>query len=87
MATDPLTTQISDRICTHMNSDHCEALLAYANHYGGCDQPKQAKMLAITANSMELEVDGKLVEIPFDHTLTDSEDAHRSLVAMLKAIP
>ena len=36
---------------------------------------------------MELEVDGTSVSIAFDHTLTDSEDAHRTLVAMLRAMP
>jgi hypothetical protein len=32
-------------------------------------------------------VDGASVEVPFDHTLSDSEDAHRTLVAMLRAMP
>jgi hypothetical protein len=36
---------------------------------------------------MRLEVDGTPVEVPFDHSLTDSEDAHRTLVAMLRALP
>ena len=27
------------------------------------------------------------MSIAFDHTLTDSEDAHRTLVAMLRAMP
>jgi putative heme iron utilization protein len=44
-------------------------------------------MIAIDPDVMELEVDGKLIKISFDHTLTDSEDAHRTLVAMLKSIP
>ena len=30
---------------------------------------------------------GDALEIKFDHTLTDSEDAHHTLVAMLKAMP
>jgi hypothetical protein len=25
--------------------------------------------------------------VPFDHSLSDSEDAHRTLVAMLRALP
>jgi len=36
---------------------------------------------------MQLEVDGAALEVPFDHTLSDSEDAHRTLVAMLRAMP
>jgi hypothetical protein len=35
---------------------------------------------------MELEVDGARMEVAFDHTLSDSEDAHRTLVAMLRAL-
>jgi hypothetical protein len=44
-------------------------------------------MLAVAPEAMRLEVDGAVVEIPFDHTLTDSEDAHRTLVAMLRSMP
>jgi hypothetical protein len=36
---------------------------------------------------MDLEVDGANLSVPFDHVLNDSEDAHRTLVAMLKALP
>jgi hypothetical protein len=36
---------------------------------------------------MQLEVDGQRVDVAFDHTLSDSDDAHRTLVAMLRAMP
>ena len=87
MPADPLTPAVSARICTHMNDDHAEAVLDYARHYGGIKSPESARMLAVTSNSMELDVDGSKLQIPFDHTLTDSEDAHRTLVAMLRAMP
>ena len=87
MAADALTPAVSDRICKHMNDDHAEAVLAYARHYGGVTSPGAARMLAVTTTAMELEVDGSTLEIPFDHTLSDSEDAHRTLVAMLRAMP
>jgi hypothetical protein len=32
-------------------------------------------------------VDGQMLEVRFDHTLSDSDDAHRTLVAMLRAMP
>jgi putative heme iron utilization protein len=70
-----------------MNDDHAEAVLDYARHYGGIDAPGSARMVAVMPNSMELEVDGSSLRIPFDHTLTDSEDAHKTLVAMLRAMP
>ncbi|MFM9109910.1 MAG: DUF2470 domain-containing protein [Prochlorococcaceae cyanobacterium] len=87
MAADPLTPAVSDRICRHMNDDHGSAVLAYARHYGGLSTAGRARMLAVLPEAMRLDVDGTVVEIPFDHTLSDSEDAHRTLVAMLRALP
>ncbi len=87
MAADPLTPAVSDRICRHMNDDHADAVVAYARHYGGISSAEVVRMLAVAPEAMRLEVDGAVVEIPFDHTLTDSEDAHRTLVAMLRALP
>ena len=87
MAADPLTPAVSERICRHMNDDHAEAVLAYARHYGGLGSAEIARLVAVRAEAMELEVDGAKVTVPFDHCLSDSEDAHRTLVAMLRALP
>jgi putative heme iron utilization protein len=87
MAADPLTPAVSDRICKHMNEDHAEAVLAYARHYGGMEGAQAARMVAVASNAMSLEVDGAPVQVAFDHTLSDSDDAHRTLVAMLRAMP
>ena len=87
MAADPLTPEVSARICAHMNDDHADAVVAYARHYGGVSAPVQARMLEVQSDAMLLEVDGATLSIPFDHPLSDSEDAHRTLVAMLRAMP
>ena len=87
MAADPLTPAVSDRICRHMNKDHAEAVLAFSCHYGGLKNPVSAKMLRVETEQMVLAVDGTELVIGFDHPLSDSEDAHRTLVAMLKAMP
>lgn len=87
MAADPLTASVSDRICRHMNTDHGEAVEAFARHYGGISQAEGARMKRVTPEAMELEVGDTTVAVAFDHTLTDSEDAHRTLVAMLRALP
>ena len=87
MAADPLTADVSSRICRHMNDDHASAVLAYARHYGGLENPGSARMITVSPQAMELEVDGQSISIPFDHVLTDSEDAHRTLVGMLRAMP
>ena len=86
MSADPLTPEVSARICTHMNDDHAEAVLAYARHYGGIDSPSEASMLEVQSGGMLLNVDGRDLHIPFDHVLSDSEDAHRTLVAMLLSL-
>jgi len=62
-------------------------VLAYARHYGGIEAASAARMVAVTAEAMELEVDGQPVAVAFDHPLSDSEDAHRTLVAMLRSLP
>ena len=87
MPADPLTAAVSERICAHMNRDHAEAVLAYARHFGGRPEAREAQMLAVRPEGMELSADGETLQVPFDHTLSDSEDAHRTLVAMLRALP
>ncbi|OOV34196.1 heme iron utilization protein, partial [Candidatus Synechococcus spongiarum LMB bulk15M] len=73
MAADPLTPAVSDRICRHMNDDHREAVAAYAHHYGGCPQVSAARLVAVTSEWMDLDVDGQPLRIAFDHSLQDSE--------------
>lgn len=87
MAADPLSTAVSERICLHMNNDHSTAVLAYAHHYAGRPEARHARMVQVRPEAMELEIDGQAVTVAFDHLLTDSEDAHRTLVAMLRALP
>ena len=87
MPASPLTPRISERICKHMNRDHLPAVIAYARHYGGISGATKAQMISINSVEMELEVDGKSIKIAFDHVLEDSEDAHKTLVSMIKKLP
>ncbi len=87
MPIDPITEEVSARICRHMNCDHKKTLIAFAKHYAGIRSATEVVMLNIKPTAMELEVDGKIVQIPFEHILTNSEDAHQTLIKMLKAIP
>ena len=84
MKTESLSPQVRGRICNHMNTDHPEALIKFAKLYGDIEKPVGVKMIDLTPMAMQLEVDGKIIEISFDHKLIDSADAHSSLVAMLK---
>ncbi|MGB6297694.1 MAG: DUF2470 domain-containing protein [Rivularia sp. (in: cyanobacteria)] len=82
------STQISDRICKHMNDDHADAVAFYANTYGNLENATAAKMLSIDAEGMNLQAQANGEEVPvrikFDHTLKNAEDAHHTLIDMLK---
>lgn len=85
---DVITLEVSDRICKHMNEDHGEAIVLYAQIFGNTPNAESAKMKAIDPQGMDLtaSVAGKEtpVRIKFDHTLQDSEDAHQTLISMVK---
>jgi putative heme iron utilization protein len=85
---DPITPEISDRICKHMNDDHAAAVLVYAQVYGKLAAAETAQMVSIDPRGMELSaaVGGQpqQVKIAFDRELTDSEDAHQMLITMVR---
>lgn len=85
---DLLTPAISDRICKHMNEDHAEAIALYAQVFGQRPDTETAQMLAIDPQGMDLSIQRQgqheTIRITFDHTLQDSEDAHQTLIAMVR---
>jgi putative heme iron utilization protein len=82
------SAEISSRICNHMNEDHAEAVVLYAQAFGGVTDATLAEMLSIDSEGMDLtaQVNGEVVpvRIQFDHVLADAEDAHQTLIAMVK---
>lgn len=82
------STEISARICQHMNEDHGDAVVLYAQAFAGVANATTAQMQAIDAQGMDLtaQVNGETipVRIPFDHVLADAEDAHQTLIAMVR---
>ncbi len=85
---DNFSAEVSSRICEHMNEDHSSAVAIYAQAFGGLIEATSAKMLAIDAQGMDLmaQISGEdvPVRVNFDHELQDSEDAHQTLIAMVK---
>lgn len=83
-----ITPTISDRICKHMNKDHQDAIALYAKAFGNEPEAETATMESIDPQGMNLsaQIAGKSVpvRITFDHTLENAEDAHHTLVAMIK---
>lgn len=70
----------------HMNSDHADSNLMYAQVYGKLGQATAAHMVRLDREGMELNVtlpEGiQHVRILFDHPLQDEKDAERTLVHM-----
>lgn len=85
---EPITPAVSDRICKHMNKDHADAVLFYAQRYGNCSQAESATMVAIDLQGMDLSAiangETQPVRVNFDRELQDAKDAHHKLVEMLQ---
>ncbi|MBE9061319.1 DUF2470 domain-containing protein [cf. Phormidesmis sp. LEGE 11477] len=88
-AAEKISAKVSDRICKHMNKDHAEAVLTYAQRYGNQTEATAATLTTIDQAGMDLtaEVKGQTLplRIAFDHELKDAADAHTTLVAMLRS--
>lgn len=71
-----------------MNEDHADAVLLYAKAFAGTATATSAEMLKIDAEGMDLRVSDETgasaTRITFDHELKDSEDAHHTLIEMVK---
>jgi putative heme iron utilization protein len=83
-----ITPAISDRICQHMNEDHADAIVLYSKAFGSYFDTETAQMVSIDPQGMNLtaKIKGETVpvRIEFDHTLKDAEDAHHTLIEMVK---
>tara|TARA_B100001027_G_scaffold112517_1_gene77653 strand:- start:241 stop:543 length:303 start_codon:yes stop_codon:yes gene_type:complete len=77
------------RMVSHMNDDHADSVLAYAQHFGQCRDATAATLIDVTADAMMLKVvvmgDEKEINIPFEHPLKSGHDAHMTMVKMSKA--
>ncbi len=82
------SAEISSRICKHMNEDHADAVVLYAQAFGGVTNATASQIRSIDSQGMDLtaQVNEEVipVRIQFDHVLADAEDAHQTLIAMMK---
>ncbi|MGF1452892.1 MAG: DUF2470 domain-containing protein [Opitutales bacterium] len=85
----PFTDEQVRGMVEHMNDDHADSVLAYAQHFGGLREATSARLvdvgpevmrIAVTLPSGEREID-----ITYDHRLESSHDAHMTMVKMSKA--
>ncbi|MGF1448844.1 MAG: DUF2470 domain-containing protein [Opitutales bacterium] len=74
----------------HMNDDHADSVLLYAQVYGGQAEATAARLLSVDAQGMDIDVDApqasaQPVRVTFDTPLKDAHDAHITLVKLSKA--
>lgn len=85
--TEVINQGVSERICKHMNDDHQDSIILYAQVFGKVDGVTGALMLSIDHEGMNIAVNDQVdqpIRINFDHTLSDAKDAHHTLVEMIK---
>ena len=83
-----ITAAVSDRICKHMNDDHADSIVMYAEVYGKAENVSSARMLKIDPEGMDIlaQIEGAdtPVRVAFEKPLADAKEAHVVLVEMLK---
>ncbi|MEM7791095.1 MAG: DUF2470 domain-containing protein, partial [Verrucomicrobiota bacterium] len=67
----PFTRDDVSRMVEHMNDDHSDSVLAYAQHFGHRPDATAATLLDVTATNMRIQVetpDGAAeLTVDFDH--------------------
>lgn len=83
---DTLPQQVVDGAMAHMNSDHQQNLLDYAQKLAGCNWAKTAVMTTLSSTEFTLDVTGngrsETVTIPFEQPVTDAQSLRMALVMM-----
>ena len=75
-------------VIEHMNADHADALVLYAEVFGGITRPRSAVMTDIDTRGMRLEVEdgatAHAVRVEFDQPLASRGAARAVLVDMVR---
>jgi len=84
-----ISAEALSSMAQHMNEDHADAVVAYARHYGGCDDVETATIVRLDAFGMDVKAVTATAEtavtIPFDHEIVDADDGRTTLIAMFRS--
>ena len=80
-----ISSNVSKRVCSHMNKDHIDAIHKYLIHYGKISNFKKAYLEEISNKFMKINYDGKSATINFKNEISEDE-IHKTLVSMIKEI-
>ena len=78
-------SNISKRVCNHMNKDHIDSVHKYLIHYGKISNFKEAFLEEITSQFMKIKYDDKAAIINFKNEISEDE-IHETLVSMIRKI-
>lgn len=87
---EPIGLSEADRqaVIEHMNGDHADALILYAQVFGGLNDVGRAVMTDIDRTSISLNVDSgdrqQDLEIPLDREVHSRQEIRATLVDMVK---
>ncbi|MDQ8193720.1 DUF2470 domain-containing protein [Coraliomargarita sp. SDUM461004] len=85
----PLSSQDIARIISHMNEDHADSVLAYAQHFGRLPEASAAQIVTLDENTLTIQAkvgdEVRNIKIPFKHSLESTHDAHMTMIQMSKA--
>ncbi|KAE9992355.1 hypothetical protein EG327_009309 [Venturia inaequalis] len=72
------------RIITHMNNDHADSVIRYAEHYGNASRytSRHAKVEDVTLDKLVLSAGGRTISIPLDPPLKSFSEARERVVKM-----
>ncbi len=80
-----ISSNISERVCKHMNKDHIESVHKYLKYYGNISVFKEAYLEEISSQFMKIKYDDKFAIINFKNEISEDE-IHSTLVSMIKEI-
>ncbi|WP_437641977.1 HugZ family protein [Sorangium sp. So ce854] len=84
---DPLAPDAA-RILEHMNTDHADAVLAYAKVLAGIKDATGATMTSVDRYGFELDVitpaGPKAARLPFDAPVTTTDEVRKAMVALVR---
>ena len=77
-----ISSNISKRVCKHMNKDHIDSVHKYLIHYGKISDFKEAYLEEISSRYMKINYDGKSAIINFKNEISE-EEIHSTLLSMI----
>ena len=72
-----------DYICTHMNEDHADSLIAMARHYCGVEA-QSVELFAVDVEGCHIRADGKIHYLPFEAPCRTLDEVRSAMVHMAR---